>query len=51
MDKALEEKLARYLELKREIDELLLELSDFVADVRNFANAYGIGKTEEGNHE
>lgn len=43
-----EEALATF---EQRVDELMLELSDFAADVRNFANAVGVVKTEEGNHE
>jgi hypothetical protein len=43
-----EEALATF---EQRVDELMLELSDFAADVRNFANEVGVVKTEEGNHE
>ena len=43
-----EEALATF---EQRVDELMLELSDFAADVRNYANAVGVVKTEEGNHE
>ena len=36
---------------EQQADELMLELSNLITDVRNFANEVGVVKTEEDNHE
>ena len=45
MDKTLEEKLARYLELKREVDEKCAEMEDIKAELRAATEKAEDGRT------